>query len=58
MLEAARIGYAVRDTHIADPKALTVDVAKLLDKAWAKTAGREDRSEQARGFAEGADAGQ
>ncbi len=36
MLEAARIGYAVRDTHIAEPKALKVDVAKLLDKAWAK----------------------
>jgi gamma-glutamyltranspeptidase/glutathione hydrolase len=37
MLEAARIGYAVRDTHIADPKTMTVDVAKLLDKTWAKT---------------------
>ncbi|MBV9262415.1 MAG: gamma-glutamyltransferase, partial [Pseudolabrys sp.] len=36
MLEAARIGYAVRDTHIADPKAMKIDVAKLLDKAWAK----------------------
>jgi len=37
MLEAARIGYAVRDTHIADPKAMRIDVAKLLDKSWAKT---------------------
>ncbi|HEX3709631.1 MAG TPA: gamma-glutamyltransferase [Pseudolabrys sp.] len=37
MLEAARIGYAVRDTHIADPKTMRIDVAKLLDKAWAKT---------------------
>jgi gamma-glutamyltranspeptidase/glutathione hydrolase len=37
MLEAARIGYAVRDTHIADPKAMRLDVASLLDKAWAKT---------------------
>ena len=35
-LEAARRGYAVRDTHIADPKAMRIDVAKLLDKAWAK----------------------
>ena len=37
MLEAARIGYAVRDTHVADPKTMRIDVAKLLDKAWAKT---------------------
>jgi gamma-glutamyltranspeptidase/glutathione hydrolase len=37
MLEAARIGYAVRDTHVADPKAMTIDVAKLLDKTWART---------------------
>jgi gamma-glutamyltranspeptidase/glutathione hydrolase len=35
-LEAARLGYAVRDTHIADPKSMRIDVAKLLDKAWAK----------------------
>jgi len=37
MLEAARIGYAVRDTHVADPNAMRIDVEKLLDKAWAKT---------------------
>jgi len=37
MLEAGRIGYAVRDTHVADPKAMTIDTAKLLDKVWAKT---------------------
>jgi gamma-glutamyltranspeptidase/glutathione hydrolase len=37
MLEAARIAYAVRDTHVADPKTMAVDVAKLLDKGWAKT---------------------
>jgi gamma-glutamyltranspeptidase / glutathione hydrolase len=36
MLEAARIGYAMRDTHIADPKSMRIDVAKLIDKAWAK----------------------
>jgi gamma-glutamyltranspeptidase / glutathione hydrolase len=35
-LEAARLGYAVRDTHIADPKSMRIDVARLLDKAWAK----------------------
>ncbi len=37
MLEAARIGYAVRNMHIADPKSMRIDVTKLLDKAWAKT---------------------
>jgi len=43
MLEAARIAYAVRDTHIADPKAMRIDVAKLLDKSWAKSlAGKID----------------
>ena len=39
-LEAARLGYAVRDTHIADPKAMRIDVTKLLDKAWAKQLAR------------------
>jgi gamma-glutamyltranspeptidase/glutathione hydrolase len=37
MLEAARIAFAARDKHIADPKAMRIDVAALLDKAWAKT---------------------
>ncbi len=37
MLEAARIAFAVRDTHIAEPKAMRIDVAKLLDKSWAKS---------------------
>ena len=37
MLEAARIGYAVRDSHIADPKTMRIDVARLLDKSWART---------------------
>jgi gamma-glutamyltranspeptidase/glutathione hydrolase len=36
-LEAARLGYAVRDTHISDPVSMQIDVAKLLDKSWAKT---------------------
>ena len=35
-LEASRLGYAVRDTHIADPKTMRIDVSRLLDKAWAK----------------------
>jgi gamma-glutamyltranspeptidase/glutathione hydrolase len=37
MLEAARIAYAVRDTHIADPAYMRVSVPALLDKAFAKT---------------------
>ncbi|MGI8526590.1 MAG: gamma-glutamyltransferase [Pseudolabrys sp.] len=48
MLEAARIGYAVRDTHIADPKSMGIDAAKLLDKAWAKDlAGKIDPKKRA-----------
>jgi gamma-glutamyltranspeptidase/glutathione hydrolase len=35
-LEAARIAYAVRDTHIAEPGAMRVKVADLLDKSFAK----------------------
>jgi gamma-glutamyltranspeptidase/glutathione hydrolase len=36
-LEAARMAYAVRDTHLADPDAMRIPVEKLLDKAFAKT---------------------
>jgi gamma-glutamyltranspeptidase / glutathione hydrolase len=36
VLEAARMAYAVRDTHIADPDHMRVAVPKLLDKAFAK----------------------
>jgi gamma-glutamyltranspeptidase/glutathione hydrolase len=36
VLEAARLGYAIRDTHIADAAHMRIDAAKLLDKAWAK----------------------
>ena len=36
MLEAARMAYGVRDTHIADPAHMRVDVPALLDKAFAK----------------------
>jgi gamma-glutamyltranspeptidase/glutathione hydrolase len=43
-LEAARLAYAVRDTHIADPQFMRMSVAALLDKAFAgKLAGRIDR---------------
>jgi gamma-glutamyltranspeptidase/glutathione hydrolase len=36
MLEAARMAYAVRDTHIAEPSFMRVKVPALLDKAFAK----------------------
>ena len=36
MLEAARLAYAIRDTYIADPAAMSVSVSALLDKAFAK----------------------
>ena len=43
-LEAARLAYAVRDTHIADPDFMRVQVASLLDKAFAaELAQRIDR---------------
>lgn len=35
-LEAARIGYAIRDAHIGDPETMGVSVDALIDKAWAK----------------------
>ena len=45
MLEAARMAFAVRDTHIADPAHMRTKVAALLDKAFAMTlAGRIDPS--------------
>jgi gamma-glutamyltranspeptidase/glutathione hydrolase len=45
VLEAARLAYAVRDTHVADPSAMCTSVAALLDKAFAKNlASRIDRS--------------
>ncbi len=45
MLEAARIGFAVRDTHIAEPSFMRVETAALNDKAFAKAlAGKIDRS--------------
>src|SRR5262249_28577963 len=34
-LEAARLAYAVRDTHVADPAFMPAEVAALLDKRFA-----------------------
>jgi gamma-glutamyltranspeptidase/glutathione hydrolase len=36
VLEAARLGFAVRDTHIADTLHMRIPVADLLDKGWGK----------------------
>jgi gamma-glutamyltranspeptidase/glutathione hydrolase len=36
LLEAARIAYAVRDTHVADADHMRIALSALLDKAWAK----------------------
>jgi gamma-glutamyltranspeptidase/glutathione hydrolase len=47
MLEAARMAYAVRDTHIADPAHMRAKVAELLDKAFAGTlAGKIDKAQR------------
>jgi gamma-glutamyltranspeptidase / glutathione hydrolase len=44
-LEAARLAYAVRDTHLADPAFMRAPVPALLDKGFAATlADRIDRS--------------
>jgi gamma-glutamyltranspeptidase/glutathione hydrolase len=43
-LEAARLAYAVRDTHIADPAFMRMSVPALLDKTFARAlADRIDR---------------
>ncbi|MDQ2081260.1 gamma-glutamyltransferase family protein [Xanthobacteraceae bacterium Astr-EGSB] len=34
-VEAARLAYAVRDTHVADPAAMRTTVAALIDKTFA-----------------------
>ena len=45
MLEAARLAFAVRDTHVADPAFMQVSVPALLDKAFAGSlADRLDRT--------------
>jgi gamma-glutamyltranspeptidase/glutathione hydrolase len=47
MLEAARLGFAVRDAHIAEPSHMRVSVAALNDKAFAKTlAAKLDRGKR------------
>jgi gamma-glutamyltranspeptidase/glutathione hydrolase len=47
-LEAARLAYAVRDTHIADPAAMRVSPLDLLDKKFAaKLAACIDRATRA-----------
>src|SRR6266699_1107493 len=44
-LEAARLAYAVRDTHVADPDFMRAAVPALLDKGFAaELAGRIDRA--------------
>jgi len=46
-LEAARLAYAVRDTHIADPAFMRMAVPALLDKGFAGTlADRIDRNKR------------
>ena len=35
-IEAARIGYAIRDAHIGDPTTMGVAARALIDKAWGK----------------------
>jgi gamma-glutamyltranspeptidase / glutathione hydrolase len=35
-LEAARLAFAVRDTHVADPAFMRISTASLLDKAFAR----------------------
>jgi gamma-glutamyltranspeptidase/glutathione hydrolase len=48
MLEAARLAFAVRDTHIADPAHMRVAVEALNDKTFAKQlAARIDRGKRA-----------
>src|SRR5262252_2138673 len=46
-LEAARLAYAVRDTHVADPAFMRTPVPVLLDKGFARSlADRIDRSKR------------
>ena len=58
VLEAARLGFAVRDTHVADLAHMRVAVADLIDKGFAKKlAGKIDLNKRA-AIAGRADAGQ
>src|SRR5262249_3133572 len=48
-LEAARLGYAVRDTHVADPKFMRAPVPSFIDKEFtAQLAGHIDRARRMR----------
>ncbi len=48
-LEAARLAFAVRDTHVADPAFMRVDASSLIDKGFArKLAGKIDRRKRAK----------
>ena len=58
VLEAARLAFAVRDTHIADDAHMRTPVADLLDKSFAKKLASLDRYEKAREAAERAGARQ
>jgi gamma-glutamyltranspeptidase/glutathione hydrolase len=47
VIEAARVAYAVRNTHIAEPSFMRVPVTALNDKAFAKRlAGKIDRNKR------------
>ncbi len=47
-LEAARLAYAVRDTHVADPSFMQMSVPALLDRAFAASlADKIDREKRA-----------
>jgi gamma-glutamyltranspeptidase/glutathione hydrolase len=49
VLEAARMAFAVRDTHIADPEHMRIGVPALLDKKFARSlAGKIDRARRTR----------
>ena len=48
-LEAARMAFAVRDAHVADPAFMRVSTASLIDKGLARElAGRIDRGKRVR----------
>ena len=51
-LEAARLAYAVRDTHVADPDFMRIPVPALIDKRFAgRLAERIDARRRVRPFA-------
>ena len=53
-LEAARLAFGVRDTHVADPAHMGEPVAGLARQALRKAACKADRPGKARAAAEGA----